>query len=100
MKLGFFTITEWVAVLGFVSGLFFSFAKLYSTLQSILSKLETLVLNFEDSKQDRALLHREIDQLKLDVAQQKIQVNEQLKSAFKNIGDIAKYEYGKGRTSK
>ena len=89
MKIGFFTITEWVAVIGFLSGLFFSFAKLYSTLQSILNKLETLVSNFDESKNDRAVLHREIDQLRLDFTQQKTSVDERFKTVFRNLSEIA-----------
>ena len=89
MKIGFFTVTEWIAVLGFLSGLFFSFAKLYSTLQSILNKLEALVLNFDESKNDRAILHREIDQLRLDFTQQKTSDDERFKTIFRNLSELA-----------
>lgn len=88
MRIGFFTVTEWIAVITFLSGLIYGFAKLYSSLQSILSKLETLVMNFDESKNDRAVLHREIDQLRLDFTQQKTSVDERFKTLFRNLPDI------------
>ncbi|MBL1228125.1 hypothetical protein IW492_02620 [Enterococcus sp. BWB1-3] len=90
MTIGFFTVTEWIALVGFISGLFFSFAKLYSTLQSILKQLKDLNANFDESKSDRKILHQELNRLRLDFTKQKTSVDEQFKTAFKNIAEIAR----------
>ena len=94
MKIGFFTVTEWITLLTFVSGIIFGFAKLYALLQSILKRLDDLVVNFSESKNDRAILHKELEDLRLDISEYRTKSEEKFKTIFNKLQMLERRERG------
>lgn len=57
MKILWFTLTEWIALITFLGGVIFALMKFYSVLMSILNQLEVITKGLSDSQQDRTSLH-------------------------------------------